>query len=121
LVVKLLFWNIVVYGSENKVKIALAAGIPVVNVDWLIWSIRRFRRMDEGSFRELATERRPETLSSRQDRLMEELAMSYCGERMASMARAKQSAQQEDQKAQQEAALMQELTRQMESAESSGM
>lgn len=93
-------------------KAARAAGIVVVNPGWLIQCIRRFRKVEEQFFLELPSERKPELLASRMDKLMEELAQSYCGARVADVASLQHREDEEE-------ALLEELRRQMEHVESS--
>ncbi len=70
--------------GTGKVKEALAVGVTVVHVDWLIESIRHFRRMDEAHYSMLPNDRRSDL---RLDKLLQELAMSYCSDRAASATR----------------------------------
>jgi hypothetical protein len=56
--------------------------VRVVHVDWLVDSIRYFRRMDEAHSAALPSERRSD---ARLDKLLEELAMSYCPQRAAAL------------------------------------
>ncbi len=69
--------------GTSKVKEAAAVGVRVVHLDWLVDSIRRFRRMDEAQYEALPPERRSDP---RLDKLLEELAMSYCPQRVSAMA-----------------------------------
>jgi hypothetical protein len=98
--------------SVFKVKAARAAGIVVVNASWLSQCFRRFRRVDERMFFELPTDRKPEMLASRMDKLLEELAQAYCGARVADTVVLQHREEEEE-------ALLEELRLQMEHVESS--
>lgn len=60
--------------GTKKVKSALQSGIHVVNVDWLVDSIRHFKRMNEDWYRQLPVER---FVDKRSMALMEELCSAY--------------------------------------------
>ena len=60
---------------SDKVLQAKTAGLEVVHMDWLIDSIRHFRRMNEDEYRDLPQERRPG--GSRMQRFLKELVDAY--------------------------------------------
>lgn len=68
--------------------------------------------MDENLFQDLASDRKPESLASRMDRLMEELAHAYCGVRVTETANLQKLEEEEEE-------MLEELRMQMEEHEES--